>query len=240
VSYSPDLAKVGGTASALLATTGPIGAVAAGVLTFMSSIGINLKGGTPHLNDTQGTACVVQFVGPPGGVWPLFQKAYTYAQRQQIAFFAKDRFLQAMAGYWGTTSDFNIRILNDVQQHYQDNEGLNRLLCDFMYWVSENVDSSRLQDEFNHVVPTYFNSICLGAITDAGLDIAAIGGTTVVTPPGEGGQVIVTPPNVTPTVSPKKTVTTAGIAGNMQSILFIGLIIGGLVLFMQGRKGGKK
>ena len=236
MSYTPTTSTLSGVGSALLSSAGPVGSIASGVLSVFSSFA---KGPTAHLDFGRATNLAIQFVGPPGGVWPMFQKAFSYDELQRIALYVVPRFDSAFQNQWGTDTSQNQAFKNNIDSQGQINNALNNQLVVFMQWVATNVDQNRLQDEFNHVVPTYFDAIFLGAISDAGLDPARLGGGTALqqvvqnptNPGGVGGLPI-------PTIVPVTPQSAAGlnVAGSASTILFIGVILGGLYLFMKGRK----
>jgi len=228
--YTPELSALSVIGGALLGPAAPVGVAAAKSLGFLSSVSLQPTG---HLGFSQAQTAAVLFVGPPGGVWPAFQAAYTYDELQRIALAVVPRFDSAFANQWGTYTSMNQGFAHDIDTNGEINNALNNQLVVFMEWVTMNIDQARLQDEYNHVVPTYFDAIFIGAISDAGLDPSAMAPTLqkIIKNPTNP---TLTPPSPTPTAPGAKPLTAGINLGGSSTLLLLGMIVGGYFL-MKGK-----
>jgi hypothetical protein len=225
---SIDLSKAGPIAATIFAATGPIGGTLASIAGIAQALGLNIQGPTKHLSFAQATNTIA--VPAVNKLWPLFQSAYTYNELQVIALKVFPRFANAMTTYWGMGSTQNQAIFQNIESQQTINNALNNQLVMFFIWVGTNIDADRAQSELVSIVPTYWSAIFEGAISDAGLDPAKlIGSQKVITditgPNPNAGTPVVVPP-----------AKTAGVFGlDTSSLLFIGVIVGGL--FLVSKKG---
>jgi hypothetical protein len=176
--FVPDVSDLSDIGASLFSGASDVTQAVSGIVGQLQAWEEALAGKTPHLDHGQGVTVATTIVGPPGGLWPLFQKAYTYDQLQLIGSFVPALFKSAMNTMWGfqniATQVNNTNILFDVMTHLTDNNVVNRQLVNFIEWISWNIDSDRLVDEYAHVLPWGFDFIFIPAIQQAGLNPLAL------------------------------------------------------------------
>ena len=210
--------------------------------------------GTKHMGGPQAATIADAWAKQ---VWPIFDQLYSVQDQLTIAPYACARFLSSMSEQWGLGDNssfegrWNADWAHDMSVNFVWSNGgtteLYRLVRGFMVWVCVNMDMERYEDELNHVVPAYFPLIFIGAVKDAGFDSTklqqALQGVSLAGPEGQGnvfiGPTALGTGKQPPALNSNFTgsVNTAGVSlpsiGNVSSLLFIGVIVGGAILFMR-------
>jgi hypothetical protein len=182
---------------------------------------LGIKGKTSHLSASQAEPNSWAFAD---SAYAEFKKHYSVEQCNLIAAQAIPLLIKAQSERWGFGTSYNQQLADSTSRAMSTyvNAPLWQVLHNLAQWISVNVDSAN-EVEFSDALHAFYQVVILGAVNKAGFD----GAVMAYTIPDK---------SATPATTPPSPVATAGITNSAFSILFIGLIIGGLFLFMKGKK----